>query len=72
MTDGRGVTKLARIIVLKKGTDCHHHSGSGLVIGKLFIFKMRQMMKDGNMLLIFHGWSVFLFSVCNHCLSIFD
>ena len=63
VTDGHGVTKPAHIIVLKKDTDCHHHSGSGLVIGKLFMFKMRQTMTDGNMLLIFQGWSVYVFSL---------
>ena len=57
--DMHGATKLAHIIAQEKGTDCHHHNGSGLVIGKLFMFKMRQMMKDGNMLLIFQGSSVF-------------
>lgn len=55
MTDGHGVTKLVHIIVPKKVIDCHLHNGSGLVIGKLFMFKMRQTMKDGNMLLISRG-----------------
>ena len=42
-------------IVLKMGTDCHRRSGSGKVVGALFMLKEKLTKKDGSMQWISQG-----------------